>query len=463
MTPRGLATASGFPPVLMAATAIPADTTIPEGLVMDPDADDTFASLTIAVTGLPTTVSYDGATRTFSGTPDEDNYGPHTITVTATDTSSATDSETFELTVNRRDNRNPVATADTNTALENAGVTATGNVLTDGTRDSDPDIMVTAGTSSEETFTVTGYNAGDAFDGSNLTPAGMLLTNTATSSTLTIAAGGAYTYTVGTGHEQLAHDGTTTEVFWYQITDSRMGTANASLTISITGENDAPTAGGTLDVDEDMPHSFAVTDFAFRDVDAVSENGADALASVNITTLPVTAGTTTAAGRLELDNAAVTVGQVIPAADIPKLVFTPANRSAEYMATIGYTVTDDSGITASATSAAAVLTITVDADQDGPALTSVGESLKANGRSVAHQTTLIAGELPEPADLFEAVDEGDTVVVLPADQRRHPRQPELAGAYIRLLRWQRGAGTDERCCDPKLHGNAQGYRRQRGH
>ena len=46
----------------MATTAIPADTTIPEGLVMDPDADDTFASLTIAVTGLPTTVSYDPAT-----------------------------------------------------------------------------------------------------------------------------------------------------------------------------------------------------------------------------------------------------------------------------------------------------------------------------------------------------------------------------------------------------------------
>ena len=100
---------------------------------------------------------------------------------------------------------------------------------------------------------------------------------------------------------------------------------------------------------------------------------------------------------------------MIPAADIPKLVFTPANRSADYMATIGYTVTDDSGTAATNTSAAAVLTITVDADQDGPALTSVGESLKANGRSVAHQTTLIAGDLPEPADLFEAVDEGDTV------------------------------------------------------
>ena len=242
---------------------------------------------------------------------------------------------------------------------------------TDGTRDSDPDIMVaTDGTSSEEDFMVTGYNAGAAFDGANLTLAGMELTNAATGSTLTIAAGGAYTYTVGTGHEQLAHDGTTTEVFWYQITDSRMGTGNASLTISITGENDAPTAGGTLDVNEDMPHSFAVTDFAFRDVDAVSENGADALASVNITALPT-------AGRLELDNAAVTVGQVIPAADIPKLVFTPANRSADYMAIIGYTVTDDSGITATNTSAAAVLTITVDADQDGPALTSVGESLKA--------------------------------------------------------------------------------------
>ena len=407
-----IGTASGFPPTLMALDAIGGGSgvVIPDALFEDPDTSDTVASLAVTVTGLPPGVSYDGATRTISGTPAETTYGDHPITVTATDDGGATDTEMFTLTVNRGTNRDPVATADANTALENANVTAAGNVLTDGTPDSDVDVMTDG---ANETFEVTGYNAGDNFDGTSLTPVGMLLTNAATGSTLTIAAGGAYTYTVGTGHEQLAHDGSATEVFWYQITDSRGGTANASLTISITGENDAPTAADTTvstAVDEEATHSFAATDFAFRDVDDVSANGADALFSVTIAALPVTAGTTTAVGALALGNAAVTVGQVIPVADIPKLVFTPVNRSAGYMVEIGYRVTDDSGTAASATSVdAGTLTLEVTGDQDGPVLTTAGTALMTSGRSVVHETALAADSLPAPATLFEAVDEGDTL------------------------------------------------------
>ena len=61
-------------------------------------------------------------------------------------------------------------------------------------------------------------------------------------------------------------------------------------------------------------YTFAAADFAFTDV---NDSPANTLLGVKITTLP-------ALGVLKLSNVAVTAGQVIPAASLPNLTFTPA-------------------------------------------------------------------------------------------------------------------------------------------
>ncbi|QHP78955.1 tandem-95 repeat protein [Pectobacterium odoriferum] len=75
--------------------------TLPSGLFTDADAGDTLTlSATLADgTALPSWLSFNPATGTFSGTPASGDIGNLTIKVTATDGSSASVSTTFSLTV----------------------------------------------------------------------------------------------------------------------------------------------------------------------------------------------------------------------------------------------------------------------------------------------------------------------------------------------------------------------------
>ena len=68
-----------------------------EDTFRDPDGD----TLTYAVSGMPDWLSFEGTTRTFSGTPDEDDVTsqPVAITVTASDTDDASARATFYLSV----------------------------------------------------------------------------------------------------------------------------------------------------------------------------------------------------------------------------------------------------------------------------------------------------------------------------------------------------------------------------
>ncbi|MFM2404785.1 MAG: hypothetical protein RL223_2665, partial [Pseudomonadota bacterium] len=69
---------------------------LPAGTFADADAGD---ALTCSTSPLPAWLSFDAATRTFSGTPAHGDVGSVTITVTATDGSGAQVSDTFVLTV----------------------------------------------------------------------------------------------------------------------------------------------------------------------------------------------------------------------------------------------------------------------------------------------------------------------------------------------------------------------------
>ncbi|HEX8582890.1 MAG TPA: hypothetical protein VF680_00585 [Allosphingosinicella sp.] len=119
--------------------------------------------------------------------------------------------------------------------------------------------------------------------------------------------------------------------------DDGDGTANGGVStkteiasVYVYGINDHPAgADKTLTILEDATYSFAATDFGFTDVDSN-------FAGVRITTLPGAAGT------LRLNGVAVTAGQVIAAAGIPMLTYTPADdANGAGQATFTFQVRDD--------------------------------------------------------------------------------------------------------------------------
>ncbi len=105
------------------------------------------------------------------------------------------------------------------------------------------------------------------------------------------------------------------------LTDGDGGVSTYNTSLIVNAVNDEP--GGTdktITSPEDMPHTFTVADFGFRDNADDGDFGlseGQTLAGVIITTLPL-------AGALTLDGVAVTAGQYVLTADFPKLLFTPA-------------------------------------------------------------------------------------------------------------------------------------------
>ncbi|TSJ90945.1 retention module-containing protein [Chitinimonas sp. BJB300] len=103
--------------------------------------------------------------------------------------------------------------------------------------------------------------------------------------------------------------------FSVQDQSKAFDTVPNAISIHVTPVNDTPTgADKSVTILEDGSRTFAARDFGFQDVDA-----GDSLKAVRIDTLP-------AAGSLTLDGMAVTAGQVIAAAELDKLVFTPASN-----------------------------------------------------------------------------------------------------------------------------------------
>ncbi len=110
-----------------------ADPTVPEGTPInfaipantfsDPDAGDslTYSASLADGTALPTWLSFDPVTRTFSGTPDDAQVGSLALRVTATDTGSLSASDVFTLTVQNVNEAPTMATPLANQAtLEDA-------------------------------------------------------------------------------------------------------------------------------------------------------------------------------------------------------------------------------------------------------------------------------------------------------------------------------------------------------
>ena len=156
------------------------------------------------------------------------------------------------------------------------------------------------------------------------------------------------------------------------VTDGIIATPVAlpAFAIAVTNTNDAPTSSGlTVSTQEDTAHSFAAGEFNFADVDG------DALHSLRIDTLP-------GSGSLTLDGTAVTAGDVIPAAGIANLVYTPA---ANATGDVSFTFSLSDGTAFSEPPATA--TVSIGAENDAP--TSSGLAVTTE-EDTAHSFT--AGE-----------------------------------------------------------------------
>ncbi|MGZ5070796.1 MAG: VCBS domain-containing protein, partial [Methylobacter sp.] len=228
---------------------------------------DTGDTITYSASGtLPAGITFDAATRTFSGTPTA-TQSAQTITITGTDSKGATVTTTFTLTAISASsvsasNDTASATEAGGTANGTAGTDPTGNVKTNDT-----------GTS----ITVTKAEAGSSIDGSASTVAASSTSTsngtsiTGTYGTLVIGADGSYKYTVNNSNssvQALQQGSTLTDTFSYQITDNASQTATATLTVTINGANDAPTVGtAPTNQTATVGTAFSYTVPAFSDVD----------------------------------------------------------------------------------------------------------------------------------------------------------------------------------------------------
>jgi VCBS repeat-containing protein len=159
--------------------------------------------------------------------------------------------------------------------------------------------------------------------------------------------------------------------FGFQVQDDG-GTADGgadwsdigSMQIDVISVNDAPVShDGTVFATEDEPYTFSLADFAFSDtadaatiplLRAPSPVTANALKAVIITALPQH-------GVLSYDGHPVTVPQTIEAADIGKLVFTPApDANGDGYASLKFKVQDDGGTTNNGQDISAEHTLRVD-------------------------------------------------------------------------------------------------------
>ena len=239
---------------------------LPAGTFTDVDAGDSLTYTATAADGsaLPAWLSFNAATRTFSGTPTAGNVGTLGVKVSATDLGSLAASETFNIVVTTTPDTPPTAVADTADATEKGGIAngsggspASGNVLTN---DTDPD----AG----DTKTVTAVNFGAT--------AGTLGTALAGAhGSLVLNASGAFTYTVNETDAAVqglrqATD-TLTDVFSYTMRDTAGATSTTTLTVTIHGANDAPTLAaqtGSQNATVGSAFSLVLPAGTFTDVDA---------------------------------------------------------------------------------------------------------------------------------------------------------------------------------------------------
>jgi Bacterial Ig domain len=189
------------------------------------------------------------------------------VTVQVSDGNGGTDTQAFSITVTNI-NDAPTAGADAYSLAEDTTLT----------------VSVGSGVLA---------NDGDE-DGNPITPA---LVSGPSNGTLTLNADGSFLYVPKANFFG-------TDSFVYRVSDGALSSANATVTLTVTGVQDAPTsADGSVNTDEGVTYAFTLADFNYNDVDG------DPLDHIEITSLP-------AVGTLLLNGNPVAVNDVITRAEI---------------------------------------------------------------------------------------------------------------------------------------------------
>ena len=361
---------------------------VPDNAFTDPEGDTPTYTLTnnggatwlrLSTAGQFSVLNADNTTTV----PDSETAGAtYNVVVTGGDGKGGmTAAAAFVLTIDDG-NQPPVPQLDsiaaTEAAVTGSGTTTiTGNVV-DGTlttRTGVSDTLVADTDPETDTISVTRFAVGNDITASPENAGGSVTaTVMGINATMTMAASGAFTFTpltTGTATmNSLAAGEAVPFVFTYEIDDddsrARTTLPTTQLSITVIGENDAPTADAPdncsqdgmaeLCLDEEATHAFAAAHFGFNDADTVPPSAANTLHSVTITALP-----NSSHGTLALSGTAHSANTPIPVSDLSNLVYTPANQAADYRPTITYTVSDGT-----ASSDPETLNILVTADDDAP-------------------------------------------------------------------------------------------------
>src|SRR5574340_767087 len=189
--------------------------TIPADAFTDIDNGDTldYAATLADGSTLPSWLSFDVATQTFSGTPANGDVGSLNVLVTATDTGGLSASSVFSLDVINV-NDAPVAADDAVAMHEDAtaATIAAADLLAN-------DYDIDAG----DTFALTGFDALSAHGNA-----------------VTQDAAGNLVFDIGNRYQSLAQGQTASDNFRYTITDTAGAISTATVTVTINGANDGP-------------------------------------------------------------------------------------------------------------------------------------------------------------------------------------------------------------------------------
>ena len=235
------------------------------------DVDHTDAELVITATGLPTGLmvvnnEIVGQIDNSASQMGPNGDGIFTVTVTATDPDGATVEQTFTWTIA---NPSPIAIDDTGTLTEDdanlMGNVTPPSLLPGDVTDVDPD---------GDDFTVTSVTNGTDTEA---VPAGMSAMIEGTmGGTFTLNPDGSYTFEPGVDFQDLDDTESRDTSVTYTITDDDGATDTATLTITVTGLNDAPVVIDPMDPgDPNDPNVFMgpgniIPDQTAEDGDAIA-------------------------------------------------------------------------------------------------------------------------------------------------------------------------------------------------